>query len=100
MLMVTVLPASGAHDTLLAAPANSPATVTFDDRSGQNQVLSGQYPTGVIDWGTNKWFHSGPWGAFTTKSGQIRKRIHGLRKKDGRSRVFWNHGRKSPTRSR
>jgi hypothetical protein len=43
-------------------------TATFDDLAGQNQALNGQYPTGVIDWGTNKWWHSGPWGAFTTKS--------------------------------
>jgi hypothetical protein len=45
-----------------------PQTVTFDDLAGQNQVLNGQYPTGVIDWGTNAWYHSGPYGAFTTKS--------------------------------
>jgi len=31
-------------------------------------VLNGQYPTGVIDWGTNAWFLSAPWGGFTTKS--------------------------------
>ncbi|MGH2371739.1 MAG: DUF4082 domain-containing protein, partial [Chloroflexota bacterium] len=43
-------------------------TVTFDDRPGQNQVLNGQYPAGVIDWGSGQWYHSGPWGAFTTKS--------------------------------
>jgi hypothetical protein len=22
----------------------------------------------VIDWGTGRWYHSGPWGAFPTKS--------------------------------
>jgi hypothetical protein len=43
-------------------------TVTFDDRAGQNQPLSGQYPSGVIDWGTGQWWHSGPFGSFTTKS--------------------------------
>ncbi|HET9517622.1 MAG TPA: PQQ-dependent sugar dehydrogenase, partial [Actinoplanes sp.] len=43
-------------------------TVTFDDKSGQDQPLNGQYPTGVIDWGTGKWYHSGPFGAFTTKN--------------------------------
>jgi hypothetical protein len=42
--------------------------VIFDDLTGQNRVLSGQYPTGVIDWGTNAWFLSAPWGGFTTKS--------------------------------
>jgi hypothetical protein len=43
-------------------------TVTFDDLAGQNQALNGQYPSGVIDWGTGAWYHSGPWGGFTTKS--------------------------------
>jgi hypothetical protein len=56
--------------TATRTPTASPAaqTVTFDDRAGQNQVLNGQYPTGVIDWGTNQWYHSGPFGLFTTKS--------------------------------
>ncbi|MGH2354679.1 MAG: PQQ-dependent sugar dehydrogenase, partial [Chloroflexota bacterium] len=43
-------------------------TVTFNDKAGQNQVLNGQYPAGVIDWGSDQWYHSGPWGSFTTKS--------------------------------
>jgi hypothetical protein len=45
-----------------------PQTVTFDDRAGQNQALNGQYPAGSVDWGTGQWWHSAPWGAFTTKS--------------------------------
>ncbi|MER3420187.1 MAG: hypothetical protein C4290_06540, partial [Chloroflexota bacterium] len=43
-------------------------TITFDDYPGQDQPLSGQYPTSVIDWGSNQWWISGPWGKFTTKS--------------------------------
>lgn len=43
-------------------------TITFDDLAGQNQVLSGQYPVGVIDWGTNNWYHSAPWQQLPTKS--------------------------------
>jgi hypothetical protein len=42
--------------------------VTFDDRAGQGQLLNGQYPAEVIDWGTGQWWHSGPFGAFTGKS--------------------------------
>ena len=42
--------------------------VTFDDRAGEGQPLEGQYPANVIDWGNDQWFHSKPWGAFTTKS--------------------------------
>lgn len=43
-------------------------TITFDDKAGQDQVLSGEYPTGVINWGSNNWWHSAPWHLFTTKS--------------------------------
>ncbi len=42
--------------------------MAFDDLSGANKVLSGQYPTGLIDWGTSNWWLSGPYGKFTTKS--------------------------------
>jgi hypothetical protein len=42
--------------------------VTYDDVAGQDRVLNGQYPAGVIDWGTNGWYLAAPWGAFTTKS--------------------------------
>jgi hypothetical protein len=50
-------------------PALPPAqTITLDDKSGQNQPLGGQYPVDVIDWGTGQWWHSGPFGQFTTKS--------------------------------
>ena len=42
-------------------------TVTFDDRPGENQPLTGEYPSGVISWGDG-WYHAGPTGLFTTKS--------------------------------
>jgi len=42
--------------------------VTFDDQLNVNRVLNGQYPSGVIDWGTNRWYLSAPWGVFTTQS--------------------------------
>jgi hypothetical protein len=42
-------------------------TVTFDDRPGENQPLTGEYPSGVISWGDG-WYHAGPTGPFTTKS--------------------------------
>src|SRR5207249_2540030 len=44
-------------------------TITFDDLSPADRVLSGQYPTGVINWGSGtNWYLSGPWGLFTTQS--------------------------------
>jgi hypothetical protein len=55
----------------LALPGTAAAgttTVTFDDLTNPNRVLSGQYPTGVIDWGSNIWWLAGPWGQFTTNS--------------------------------
>jgi hypothetical protein len=67
----TPIPAATATPTRTPLPATpTPATVTttFDDRAGQNQALNGQYPAGVIDWGSNQWFHAAPWGQFTTKS--------------------------------
>jgi hypothetical protein len=49
--------------------ATATATVTFDDRAGQNQVLTGQYPAGLIDWGSSSnWYHSAPYGLLTTKN--------------------------------
>src|SRR5438477_1145858 len=43
-------------------------TVTFDDLTSPNRTLNGQYPSGVIDWGSTAWYLSGPWGQFTTNS--------------------------------
>lgn len=50
------------------SPSGSQQTITFDDLSGQDQLLNGQYPTNIIDWGTSTWWLSSPWGKFTTKS--------------------------------
>jgi len=55
-------------DFTFTTTASAPETVTFDDKPGENQPLNGQYPTGVINWGTSSWYHSGPWGALTSKS--------------------------------
>jgi hypothetical protein len=52
----------------VSAPTTTLQTVSFDDLSGQNQVLNGQYPSGVIDWGTGTWYLSGPTRGFSTKS--------------------------------
>jgi hypothetical protein len=52
----------------LVIDLSTPTTVTFDDRPGQNQPLSGQYPAGEIDWGSGQWYHSGPVGPITSKS--------------------------------
>jgi hypothetical protein len=78
----TNTPTAVPTNTPTAAPTNTPTavptsstlgaaagfTVTFDDISGKNHPLNGQYPSGLIDWGTNNWYLSGPYGAFTTKS--------------------------------
>jgi hypothetical protein len=54
--------------TATGTPPSGSQTVTFDDKSGQNQALNGQYPANVINWGSGQWYHSGPWGQFSTKS--------------------------------
>jgi hypothetical protein len=43
-------------------------TVNFDDAAGRNRALNGEYPAGTIDWGTNNWYLSGPYGSFATNS--------------------------------
>ena len=52
------------------APTATPAprTLTFDDVSGADQPLDGQYPSGVLDWGSEQWYLSGPWKGFGSKS--------------------------------
>ena len=44
--------------------------VTFDDiaPANVNAALNGQYPSGLIDWGTNHWYTSGPYAQFATNS--------------------------------
>jgi hypothetical protein len=54
--------------TATPTPVAGSQTVTFDDLQNPNRPFSGQYPSGVIDWGTNAWFLSGPFGAFRTQS--------------------------------
>lgn len=66
-LTPTVGPTATPTQTATPPPGQQQA-ITFDDRPGQNQPLNGQYPAGVIDWGTGQWWHSGPWGLFATKS--------------------------------
>jgi hypothetical protein len=56
-------------------PASVGPLVSFNDKAGQNQKLIGQYPVGLIDWGTNAtgdWWHSGPFSGFPTKSLSLR----------------------------
>ena len=54
--------------TATATAATRIMTTTFDDRVGQDQVLNGHYPSGVIDWGSATWYHSAPYGRFPTKN--------------------------------
>jgi hypothetical protein len=70
-------PPNTATPTRTPAPAGSPsptpvpptsAVVNFNDLTNANRALSGQYPGGLIDWGTNAWYLSGPYGAFQTNS--------------------------------
>jgi hypothetical protein len=42
--------------------------VTFEPLVGQDRLLNGQYPTGLINWGNNKWWLAAPWGPHGTKS--------------------------------
>jgi hypothetical protein len=65
----TPLPATRtATPTAIPTSTAASRTVTFDDLTGQNQPLDGQYPSGLLDWGSGQWYLSAPWGRFTTKS--------------------------------
>ena len=44
------------------------SVIDFNDLPSTGGSLNGQYPAGVVDWGTNAWWRSGPWGQFTTNS--------------------------------
>ncbi len=54
--------------TSTPTPIPGQVTINFDNLSPVNRALSGQYPTGVANWGTTGWFLSGPFGAFNTNS--------------------------------
>ncbi len=40
--------------------------VNFDDKAGEDQLMGGEYPAGIIRWVTS-WWHYGPSGLFTSK---------------------------------
>jgi Glucose / Sorbosone dehydrogenase/CARDB len=49
--------------------ANAPiVTVTFDNLPPQAALLTGEYPAGLINWGSNRWVHLVPAGRFPSKS--------------------------------
>jgi hypothetical protein len=52
----------------VVAAAPVAGALAFDDLPNPNRPLNGQYPSGVIDWGTNQWYLSGPFGAFDRQS--------------------------------
>jgi thermitase len=66
---LTPTPTLTATPTATATPDPNPTrTLTFDDLTNPNRVLNGQYPNGIVDWGTNRWYLSAPYGAFRTNS--------------------------------
>jgi hypothetical protein len=65
----TPTPTATPTPTRTPTPGGLRQTVTFDNLPGQDRPLTGQYPSGIIDWGTgDSWWLASPWGAFTTKS--------------------------------
>jgi hypothetical protein len=49
-------------------PPSETQTVTFDDLTDVDQPLNGEYPAGIIEWGSGNWYLSSPWKQFTTNS--------------------------------
>lgn len=66
----TPTPAPTVAPTATPSPTAAPGatTITFDDLSSPDRNFVGQYPTGIVDWGSNEWYLSAPWGSFTTNS--------------------------------
>jgi hypothetical protein len=64
----TPTPAPNATNPPTPVPSGATQTITFNDLSGLNRALGGQYPTGVVDWGSNAWYLSGPFGGFSSNS--------------------------------
>ncbi len=64
----TPTPSAPTATPVATAQSASSFTVTFDDTSAPNRSLNGQYPSGEIDWGSNNWYLSGPYGSFRTNS--------------------------------
>lgn len=66
----TPTPVSSPKPSVSPSPVSSTGTttITFNDKSGQNTAFNGQYPSGVINWGSGSWYLSGPWQKFTSKS--------------------------------
>jgi hypothetical protein len=66
----TPTPTAVASATPVATATAGPGTqtVSFDDLVNPNRPMNAAYPTGLVDWGLNVWWLSGPWGQFTTDS--------------------------------
>ena len=65
----TATPTPRAMPTPTLPPSGVGAqTLTFDDLTRPNRTLRGEYPHGVLDWGTADWYLSGPFGEFSTLS--------------------------------
>jgi hypothetical protein len=56
-----------------ASPTPAGQVINFNDFSGQNTPINGQYPSGVIDWRQNNWMVAGPIGEFDSKSVRFRE---------------------------
>ncbi len=56
--------------TPTATPTVVPSarTIAFDSLPNPRRVLNGQYPSGIINWGTNTWWLAGPYAQFSTPS--------------------------------
>jgi hypothetical protein len=66
----TATPTPTRTSTPMAIPTtpSGARTLTFNDLTAPNRTFNGQYPSGVVDWGTNAWYLSAPWQQFTTNS--------------------------------
>jgi hypothetical protein len=64
----TTPPTTTPPTTSPTTPPTGTTNVNFNTQTNPNRAFSGQYPSGTIDWGTNRWYLSSPFGSFTTNS--------------------------------
>ncbi len=68
-LLVTPTPSPSPIPTTFPTPTAGVLTlIDFNSLTNPERALTGQYPTGVINWGTSGWYLSGPYNLDTTNN--------------------------------
>lgn len=64
----TTVPPTATAVVPTATPGSGAIVIDFNTAPGENTSLNGQFPAGVINWGSSEWHISAPWGPHSSKS--------------------------------